>query len=155
MTKTFRPDRRHALSNELLSDRGCSRKQYSGVRSIRAWLFRNRLELSRLLYATWLEICSLGHRILFLRSIIAGQYPLLIGEAYESAANGTLAPNMNTSARIRGILLLQGKYPWVTLVDSQVFLLGWSLGEESATRASGTSHSCSEQVIANRSQVGE
>jgi hypothetical protein len=128
---------------------GRIRRQSRGWPAIRGQLFRLLSRLSHLGYAIWLESCSLGPRILLLRSMIEGRPLLAIGAALEIDTTQHLVANKRTSARSRDIQLLRETYPWATVADLHLFLLGWNKGEEFAGRECYSQHSCSEQTIAN------
>ena len=101
---------------------------------IRGALFRLRLDLSRLVYAIWFAMSSSVGRILLLRSMIAGQPLLVIGEGLAIGSTGVLSKR--ASARSRDIGLLLETYPWATVADLHLFLLGWNKGEGFAAQES-------------------
>jgi hypothetical protein len=126
-----------------------ARRQSLAWLPIRVWLFRRLLSLSHLGDAIWLESHSLGRRISLLRSMISGRPVLEIGAALELGPTQHLVPNRRTSARSRDIQLLRQTYPWATVADLHLFLLGWNKGEEFAGREYRSGHSCNEQTTAN------
>jgi len=111
---------------------------------IRGALFRLRRDLSRLVYAIWLAMSSSVGRILLLRSMLAGQPVLVIGEGPAIGPIGL--PNKRTNTRSRDIQLLLETYPWATMADLHLFLLGWNKGEEFAGRGSGSEYFRSTQT---------
>jgi hypothetical protein len=56
--------------------------------------------------------------------------PVDLGPAYLGDCSGRLQPNISLYARTLGIQSLSAKYPWASLVDSQIFLLGFDEGEK-------------------------
>jgi hypothetical protein len=144
LSNSLRPDWRLGLPAESVRTRKRSRVRLR----IPCALFRLRVRLSRLVYATWLVMRSSIGRILFLRSMFAGQPFLSFGAGLEVDSNHALVPSKRTNARTRDIQLLQQAYPWATAVDLHLFLLGWNKGEEFAGRDSRSGDFCSAQTTA-------
>lgn len=56
-----------------------------------------------------------------------------LGPGFERLLDGRLVLNKKTAARSDGTRQLSSKYPWATLADVQIFLLGFDLGFQSGT----------------------
>jgi hypothetical protein len=77
------------------------------------------------------EVCSLGHRIEMICKESVWRDGVDLGRAFgtESDADGFLLPCIETERRTLGIEMLQSKYPWVSSMDMQLFLLGFEAAE--------------------------
>jgi hypothetical protein len=52
------------------------------------------------------------------------------GPAFESASNGLCVWDKQTLGRIQGIQRLEAKHPWASIVDREIFLMGFDTGVE-------------------------
>jgi hypothetical protein len=77
------------------------------------------------------EVRSLFHRIEMLCKESLWWHGVDLGRAFgtESDADGFLLPCIETERRSLGIEMLQSKYPWVSSMDMQLFLLGFEVAE--------------------------
>src|ERR1700694_2181085 len=77
------------------------------------------------------EVRSLRHRIETICKESVWYYGVDLGRAFgtESDANGFLFSCIGTERRSQGIEMLQSKYPWVSSMDMQLFLLGFEAAE--------------------------
>ena len=102
-----------------------------------------RLSLSKfptrhpVLYEAFFELRSFYHRIQLLRSR-GGSRRLEMGLVFEPASHGYLVRSRRTHARNRDTQKLLSDYPWLSLEDCHLFLLGWDAGEEWRERADNT-----------------
>jgi hypothetical protein len=111
------------LSAFLLGDRRNTLCRLAPIRTrlSQAWYWQFRWPLA---YALWREMCSLPYRILATheRRLERGVY--------------------TGSCRSADIRSLESLFPWVTLLDVEIFLLGRMVGE--ACQAN-TGHSCNKE----------
>ena len=90
-------------------------------------------------------VCNVRGHIQTLRAI--EHQSVTLGLALERDQAGHLVPCSRTVAHSYGIRSLETKYPWVDLVDSQVFLLGFDAGarwafDNAGSASSTTAPSC-------------
>ena len=126
-----------------------ARKQCPALQKVRVSLFHLRRDPSRLVYATWLVVRNLVGRIVFLRSMIAGQRLLEVGPVLEPGTTQHLLPNTRTSAHSRDIQRVREIHSWADGADLYLFLQGWNKGEEFAVQGFGRTSSCNEQTVAS------
>ena len=118
-------------------------------------LIRRCRENIRRLYIFSSLLRSLRGHIGILRA--TRDQPVSLGPAVELAPSGRLVENTLTFAHSQSIQQLLAKYPWVSLADLQIFLLGFDLGFRSphCDRNSGVSISSGSSVTPKQERENE
>jgi len=75
-------------------------------------------------------------------------YHVVLGSGYESSASQHLLPCRRTQARSACIPKLVAMRPWATMVDLELFLEGWDMGEAYASPHNNLL-SCSAQMASS------
>ena len=81
--------------------------------------------------------------------MIQGRPLLSIGPVLEFGPIQHPVLNRRTSARSHGTQLVRETYPWATVADLHLFLLGWKKGEEFAGQEYYSQRFCNERTVAN------
>jgi hypothetical protein len=127
------------LSAFLLGDRRNTLCRLAPIRTrlSQAWYWQFRWPLA---YALWREMCSLPYRILATheRRLERGVYT----GSWRTLADEGRIDHRGSPCRSADIRSLESLFPWVTLLDVEIFLLGRMVGE--ACQAN-TGHSCNKE----------
>jgi hypothetical protein len=71
---------------------------------------------------------------------------VVVGPGWERCATQHLVPCTRTQARSSCISQLLSKYPWATLVDVEILLVGWDMGEKWAVQNSARQEACGKAL---------